>query len=65
VLGDGKKLYLELGAVKNLAEVIVNKGPVRPLVLLNALAPRLAGRVWRLRPMREFAEGYARARDRL
>jgi len=50
---------------KNLAEVIVNKGPVRPLVLLNALAPRLAGRVWRLRPMREFAEGYARARDRL
>ncbi len=50
---------------KNLAEVIVNNRPVRPLVLLNALAPRVAGGVWRLRAMREFAEGYARARDRL
>ena len=32
---------------KNLAEVIVNNRPVRPLILLNALAPRVAGRVWR------------------
>ena len=28
---------------KNLAEVIVNNGPVRPLILLNALAPRAGG----------------------
>jgi short-subunit dehydrogenase len=50
---------------KNLAEVIVNKGPVRPLVVLNAAAPRLASRIGRTRPMREFAERFARARDRL
>jgi short-subunit dehydrogenase len=50
---------------KNLAEVIVNKGPVRPLVVLNAAAPRLASRIGRTRPMREFSERFARARDRL
>jgi hypothetical protein len=50
---------------RNLAEVIVNKGPVRPLVVLNAAAPRLASRIGRTRPMREFAERFARARDRL
>ena len=50
---------------KNLAEVIVNKRPVRPLVVLNAAAPRLAARLGRVRPMREFAERFARARDHL
>jgi short-subunit dehydrogenase len=50
---------------KNLPEVVVNKRPVRPLILLNAVAPRLATRVGRARPMREFAERMARARERL
>jgi short-subunit dehydrogenase len=50
---------------RNLPEVIVNKRPVRPLIMLNAAAPRLAARIGRARPIREFAERYARARDRL
>jgi short-subunit dehydrogenase len=50
---------------RDLPEVIVNKTPVRPLVLLNAAAPRLASRVGRARPMQEFFERFARARDRL
>lgn len=50
---------------KNLAEVIVNKRPVRPLIVLNAAAPGLAGRVGRTRSMQEFFERFARARDRL
>jgi short-subunit dehydrogenase len=50
---------------KNLAEVIVNKGPVRPLVVLSAAAPRLASRIGRTGSMREFSERFARARDRL
>jgi short-subunit dehydrogenase len=49
---------------KNLPEVIVNKRPVRPLVLLNATAPRLAARLGRLRPLREFGERLARVRGR-
>jgi short-subunit dehydrogenase len=50
---------------ENLPEVLVNKRPVRPLILLNAVAPRLVARVGRARPMREFAERLARARERL
>jgi short-subunit dehydrogenase len=50
---------------QNLPEVIVNKHPVRPLILLNAVAPRLVARVGRARPMREFAERLARASGRL
>ena len=51
---------------QNLPEVIVNKRPVRPLILLNAFAPRLAGfRVGHARPIREFAERFAEARERL
>jgi hypothetical protein len=38
---------------------------VRPLIVLNAAAPRVASRIGRTRPMREFAEQFARARDRL
>ena len=52
-------------SAKNLPEVIVNKRPVRPLILLNAVAPRLAARVGRARPIREFAERMAEARERL
>jgi short-subunit dehydrogenase len=50
---------------KNLAEVIVNKRAVRPLLVLNAAAPRLAARLGRVRAMREFSERFAQARDRL
>jgi short-subunit dehydrogenase len=50
---------------KNLPEVVVNKGPARPLILLNAVAPRLAARVGRVRPIREFTERLARAQERL
>jgi short-subunit dehydrogenase len=49
----------------NLAEVIVNKGPARPLVLMSALSPRLAGRVGRLGPLREYGERMSKARGRL
>jgi short-subunit dehydrogenase len=50
---------------QNLPEVIVNARPVRPLILLNAVAPRLAARVGRVRPLREFAERMASAREGL
>ena len=43
---------------KNLAEVIVNNRPVRPLILLNALPPSAASSLAR-RAMREFAERFA------
>lgn len=47
------------------AEVIVNRGPIRPLVGLYAIAPRLAVKVLQSKPTRQFAERYARARGRL
>jgi short-subunit dehydrogenase len=50
---------------KDLSEVVVNKRPARPLILLNAIAPRLAAGVGRAPPIREFTEAMARARDRL
>jgi short-subunit dehydrogenase len=50
---------------RNLPEVIVNSRPIRPLVLLNAGAPRLASRLGRLRPLREFGERMAKVRGRL
>jgi short-subunit dehydrogenase len=49
---------------KNLAEVIVSTRPVRPLVWLNAGAPRLASKLARTRLLKEFAEQYARVRGR-
>jgi short-subunit dehydrogenase len=49
---------------KNLAEVVVSTRPVRPLVLLNAGAPRLASRIGRMWLLREFSEQYARVRGR-
>jgi short-subunit dehydrogenase len=47
------------------AEVIVNRGPIRPLVGLYALAPKAAVRLFGGRRMRAYAEDYARARGRL
>jgi short-subunit dehydrogenase len=47
------------------AEVIVNRGPIRPLAALYWLAPKTAGRLLGSRRTREYAEDYARARGRL
>lgn len=47
------------------AEMIVNRGPIRPLAVLYWLSPKTAVRLLASRRMREFAEDYARARSRL
>jgi short-subunit dehydrogenase len=46
------------------AEVIVNAQPVKPLILLQAVAPRTMARLGRLRRIREFSDRMARARER-
>jgi short-subunit dehydrogenase len=50
---------------KDRAEVIVNRGPIRPLAALYWLAPKTAGRLLGSRRTREYAEDYARVRGRL
>jgi short-subunit dehydrogenase len=47
------------------AEMIVNDGPIRPLLGLYALWPRATMRLLGNRRTREFAARYARARERL
>jgi short-subunit dehydrogenase len=47
------------------AEVIVNRGPIRPLAVLYWLAPKTAVRLLDNRRTRQYAEDYARARGRL
>jgi short-subunit dehydrogenase len=47
------------------AEVIVNRGPIRPLAALYWLAPKTALRLLGARRTREYAEDYARVRGRL
>ena len=47
------------------AEVIVNRGPIRPLAVLYWLAPKTAARLLGNRRTRRYAEDYARARGRL
>ncbi len=49
---------------EDVGEIIVNRRPVKPLILLNAVAPGAAARLARLRPMSEFMERMARARRR-
>jgi short-subunit dehydrogenase len=49
---------------EDVGEIIVNARPVKPIILLNAIAPATAGRISRLRPFREFAERMAKARER-
>jgi len=49
---------------EDVGEVIVNAGPVKPIILLNAIAPAVAGRIYRLRRFREFGERLTRARER-
>jgi short-subunit dehydrogenase len=47
------------------AEVIVNRGPIRPLAALYWMAPKTVLRLFGNRRTREYAEDYARARARL
>jgi len=47
------------------AEVIVNRGPIRPLAALYWLAPKTTVRLLGNRSTRHYAEDYARARGRL
>jgi short-subunit dehydrogenase len=50
---------------ENVGEIVLNRRPVKPLILLHAVAPTLAARLARLRPMRDFMERTAKARERL
>jgi len=56
------------GAVRaireNVAEIVLNRRPTKPIILLHAVAPGVAARLARLRPLREFMERTARARQR-
>jgi short-subunit dehydrogenase len=45
-------------------EIVVNRRPVKPLILLHGVAPALVARLGRLRRVRDFSERMARARDR-
>ncbi|MFL5891814.1 MAG: SDR family NAD(P)-dependent oxidoreductase [Solirubrobacterales bacterium] len=45
-------------------EIVVNRRPVKPLILLHAVAPALMARLGRMRRMRDFSERMARARER-
>jgi short-subunit dehydrogenase len=49
---------------ENVGEIIVSRRSIKPLILLNAVAPGMASRLARLRPMREAMERMSRARDR-
>jgi len=50
---------------ENRLEVILNRGPIRPLFALYSVAPRATARLLGNRRTREFAAQYARARGRL
>jgi short-subunit dehydrogenase len=45
-------------------EIVLNRRPVKPLILLNAIAPGAAARLGRLRPIRESMEKMRKARER-
>jgi short-subunit dehydrogenase len=47
------------------AEIVLNRGPIRPLIALYSVAPGTASRLLGNRRTREFARQYARARGRL
>ena len=49
---------------EDVGEIVVNRRPVKPIILLNDLAPGTAARLARLRPLRDFMERMARARRR-
>ena len=49
---------------EDVGEIVVNRRPVKPLILLTGVAPGLMARIGRLRRMREFSERMTRARER-
>jgi short-subunit dehydrogenase len=49
---------------EDLGEIVVNRRPIKPIILLNGVAPGVAARLARLRPMRDFMERVGRARRR-
>jgi short-subunit dehydrogenase len=49
---------------EDVGEVIVNAGRVKPLILLNAIAPAVTARIYRLRRFRQFGERLTKARER-
>jgi short-subunit dehydrogenase len=49
---------------EDVGEIIVNARPVKPIILLNAIAPGTMARLSRLRRFREFGERMTKARER-
>ncbi len=49
---------------EDVGEIVLNRRPIKPLILLNAIAPGAASRVGRLRPIRESMERMRKARER-
>jgi len=49
---------------EDVGEIVLNRRPVKPLILLNAIAPGAATRLARLRPFRESMERMRKARER-
>jgi short-subunit dehydrogenase len=49
---------------ENRGEIVLNRRPVKPLILLHAVAPGATARITRLRPLRRFMERMAKARER-
>jgi short-subunit dehydrogenase len=49
---------------EDVGEIILNRRPAKPLILLNAIAPGAASRFARLRPIRESMERMRKARER-
>jgi len=49
---------------EDVGEIVLNRRPVKPLILLNAIAPGAASRLARLRPIRESMERMRKARER-
>ena len=49
---------------EDVGEIVLNRRPVKPLILLNAIAPGAASRLARLRPIRESMERMRNARER-
>ena len=49
---------------EDVGEIVVTHRPIKPIILLNDIAPGVAARLARLRPLRDFMERMARARRR-
>lgn len=49
---------------ENVGEIIVNRRPVKPLILMQVVFPGAAARLARMRPFTEFMQRMTRARER-